>query len=622
MRIPLLLLSASAILIGCSGATPKEPFPNRWSDVRLSPVLEAQEHRDTKALCSLLEDPEVVVREAAALAFASVQDSVSIPCLLKALGDDVAVVRATAAFSLGFIANRNALEEMARRALEEKDSTVQRALFTASFLATQRSGQLKDPKEIINYLVHSSGHERIRAADALRRLPDSSLQRISADYLALFDSINPSETEAILTLALSKIGGTDAVSLARQYAQEEMPNALRVNALRALTTFIEPQDGDLFVSAAREGAVGTVAIEGLHLLPSLDHDQAMAVRKAAVDPLLATQALSLALWAGEKDSDSLTALLHHTAMSDPSPYVRAAAILANPSQFGVITLTEALDLLVDPSIHPAVRQAAFTSASKDQAAEHMRQFQQMIRPDEDRRWRDLRSPLHEAFHSGDAGLICASLEQLLETGGDPDSLFITPELERTLRDTLRPLADLEALRLLDKIIAMRTGSQTSTPAPVRFNHPVDPVKLRALKQGQRYRIVTVKGEIIIATDVDDCPGSSVVFDSLVVASYYNGKSFHRMVPGFVVQGGCPRGDGYGGMPWTLRTEIGSKLFTAGSVGLASAGRDTESCQFFITHSATPHLDGRYTRFGEVVSGMDVVWRLQVGDAMERVERIE
>ncbi|HQV74125.1 MAG TPA: HEAT repeat domain-containing protein, partial [Flavobacteriales bacterium] len=172
MRIPLLLFSATAILIGCSGATPKEPFPNRWSDVRLSPVLEAQEHRDTKALCSLLEDPEVVVREAAALAFASVQDSVSIPCLLKALGDDVAVVRATAAFSLGFIANGSALEEMAKSALQEKDSTVQRALFTASFLATQRSGQLKDPKEIINYLVHSSGHERIRAADALRRLPD------------------------------------------------------------------------------------------------------------------------------------------------------------------------------------------------------------------------------------------------------------------------------------------------------------------------------------------------------------------------------------------------------------------------------------------------------------------
>jgi len=150
---------------------------------------------------------------------------------------------------------------------------------------------------------------------------------------------------------------------------------------------------------------------------------------------------------------------------------------------------------------------------------------------------------------------------------------------------------------------------------------IDPIKLRALAQGQQYRITTSKGAIIIATDVNDCPGSSLAFDSLVTAGYYNGKSFHRMVPNFVVQGGCPRGDGYGGMPWTLRTEIGRKPFTAGSVGLASAGRDTESCQFFITHSATPHLDGRYTRFGEVVSGMDVVMKLQVGDVMLQVEKI-
>jgi len=150
---------------------------------------------------------------------------------------------------------------------------------------------------------------------------------------------------------------------------------------------------------------------------------------------------------------------------------------------------------------------------------------------------------------------------------------------------------------------------------------IDPIKLRALAQGQQYRITTSKGAIIIATDVNDCPGSSLAFDSLVTTGYYNGKSFHRMVPNFVVQGGCPRGDGYGGMPWTLRTEIGRKPFTAGSVGLASAGRDTESCQFFITHSATPHLDGRYTRFGEVVSGMDVVMKLQVGDVMLGVEKM-
>ena len=97
---------------------------------------------------------------------------------------------------------------------------------------------------------------------------------------------------------------------------------------------------------------------------------------------------------------------------------------------------------------------------------------------------------------------------------------------------------------------------------VPFNHPIDRTRLLALKQGQRYRITTTKGEIIMMTDVDECPGSSLAFDSLVVAGYYNGKAFHRVVPDFVAQGRCPRGAGYGGMPWTLRTEIGRKPFTA------------------------------------------------------------
>nr|HPJ53215.1 peptidylprolyl isomerase [Flavobacteriales bacterium] len=135
------------------------------------------------------------------------------------------------------------------------------------------------------------------------------------------------------------------------------------------------------------------------------------------------------------------------------------------------------------------------------------------------------------------------------------------------------------------------------------------------------RIVTDKGEVTLALEVDVAPGSSVAFDSLVTAGYYNGKTFHRQVPGFVVQGGCPRGDGFGSMDWTLRTEVGLPGFSTGAVGLASAGPDTESCQFFIMLGPAPHLDGRYTRFAHVVDGLDVVQRLQVGDVMRRVERL-
>jgi hypothetical protein len=121
--------------------------------------------------------------------------------------------------------------------------------------------------------------------------------------------------------------------------------------------------------------------------------------------------------------------------------------------------------------------------------------------------------------------------------------------------------------------------------------------------------------------VNECPGSSLAFDSLVTAGYYNGKAFHRMVPNFVVQGGCPRGDGYGGMPWTLRTEIGRKLFTAGIGGPCFRWKGYRELP--VLHHAQRHATPGwplqpYRAFGsphrEVVEGMDRwSWRLpQVG----------
>ena len=85
-----------------------------------------------------------------------------------------------------------------------------------------------------------------------------------------------------------------------------------------------------------------------------------------------------------------------------------------------------------------------------------------------------------------------------------------------------------------------------------------------------------------------------------------GRPSHRVVPNFVAQGGCPRGDGFGSLPYTIRSEFAPIHYGTGSVGVASAGAHTESCQWFITHSPTPRLDGRYTIFAEVIRGMEVV----------------
>ena len=115
------------------------------------------------------------------------------------------------------------------------------------------------------------------------------------------------------------------------------------------------------------------------------------------------------------------------------------------------------------------------------------------------------------------------------------------------------------------------------------------------------------------------PGSVLNFINLVDKGFYAGKKFHRVVPNFVIQGGCPRGDGYGSLDYTIRSELPSLSYDEqGYVGMASAGRHTEGTQFFITHSPTLHLDGEYTIFGKVTEGMDVVHNIMVGDSIQQV----
>ncbi|HEV7503172.1 MAG TPA: peptidylprolyl isomerase, partial [Vicinamibacteria bacterium] len=96
-------------------------------------------------------------------------------------------------------------------------------------------------------------------------------------------------------------------------------------------------------------------------------------------------------------------------------------------------------------------------------------------------------------------------------------------------------------------------------------------------------------------------------------------TFHRVVPGFVIQGGDPRGDGNGGPGFALRDEFGERPYGRGVVGMALSGKDTGGSQLFITLAPAPHLDGRYTVFGWVASGMDVADKIRPGDVIEKVE---
>ena len=129
---------------------------------------------------------------------------------------------------------------------------------------------------------------------------------------------------------------------------------------------------------------------------------------------------------------------------------------------------------------------------------------------------------------------------------------------------------------------------------------------------------TDRGRIVIELFADETPVTAANFLSLARDGFYDGLTLHRVVPGFVIQGGCPRGDGWGGPGYSIPCEVTARPYERGSVGMALAGKDTGGSQFFITHSPQPHLDGRYTLFGRVKEGMDVVDRIQPGDRIVRV----
>jgi peptidyl-prolyl cis-trans isomerase B (cyclophilin B) len=117
----------------------------------------------------------------------------------------------------------------------------------------------------------------------------------------------------------------------------------------------------------------------------------------------------------------------------------------------------------------------------------------------------------------------------------------------------------------------------------------------------------------------DAPKTVENFVTLARKGFYDGLTFHRVVPDFVVQGGCPKGDGTGGPGYTVKAEFNKQKHVRGSVAMArSQHPDSAGCQFYITYGATPHLDNNYTVFGKVTSGMEAVDRIKQGDRMKSV----
>jgi len=135
-------------------------------------------------------------------------------------------------------------------------------------------------------------------------------------------------------------------------------------------------------------------------------------------------------------------------------------------------------------------------------------------------------------------------------------------------------------------------------------------------------IITAKGNMQVVFFEKDAPGTVKNFTDLAKKGFYDGLTFHRVIPDFVIQGGCPRGDGTGGPGYKIKCELDgeNQVHDKGVLSMAHAGRDSGGSQFFICHNRknTQHLDRNHTVFGKVTEGLDVIDNIRAGDIIERI----
>ncbi len=330
-----------------------------------------------------------------------------------------------------------------------------------------------------------------------------------------------------------------------------------------------------------------------HLLP-----RALAQPPSELRPLLRARLLRAA---GETSSPEARNLLFAAAREE-EPLIQSAAIdglqslcrrTTSDSALVDAVIRESLRLLETRDVAVATTSASLLGDSLFRRSESVGPLLATLE--------NLRPP-----HDTEA------MQEIIATLGKlRDSRALQPLLA-LLQSPDRSVAASSAAALREMTGVDYSGRIERKPEPLYVD--LDFAYLRTLPPVVRVKLETGRGDITIDLEKNDAPFTVMAILKLAgQKGFYRGLTFHRVVPNFVVQGGDPRGDGWGGPGFAIRSEFSLRSYETGTVGIASAGKDTEGSQFFITHSPQPHLDGRYTIIGNVVAGMDVVDRLQVDD---------
>ena len=172
--------------------------------------------------------------------------------------------------------------------------------------------------------------------------------------------------------------------------------------------------------------------------------------------------------------------------------------------------------------------------------------------------------------------------------------------------------------VLVTLLLASCGGQAPEPAPEPKTYSAPPPMTIDTSKQYTATIETEKGNLVLELFASDVPVTVNNFVFLARDGFYNGTTFHRVVPDFVAQGGDPTGTGAGNPGYSFADEFTEHTHVTGALSMANSGPNTNGCQFFITYAPQPHLDGKHTVFGQLIEGTDVLEKIEQGDTIIRI----
>lgn len=624
-------------------------------------ILTLQDLQLSDSLTHWLDHEDATYRYLTLRAFASIKDHDQIENLVVALSDEIKAVRQQAAYALGQSGDQKA-EEALISAFDSEDSLRQNQGFNAVVLeAIGKIGSLSSLNHIASvstyrptdttlllgqakaiYRFATRGYTSEKGTDRMVEFVKGSIyptdvQWVAANYLMRAKDIDLSSHSAILNSAfkgqntpeikmcLALALGKSPIETTRKTLIGELNKAqdyrVHCNILRALKSFDLNLHFEAVQDKLKDEHVAVAQCAADLIKAKGDSEQANDYKNLARDTNYHWSVRAKLYEASHAHfpfyySISKGAInwdLTKWMQTAKDPYIVGALVkaMAEDPQNYKKTL-EALD-----HEHSFVKTTA-AAALKD-ILDHQ-EFDFIFSSNKNRLQIEVNSKIEEKMRSGDPGLI-AELSQII---GHKNLKPSRGELNYSYLDTvlltLSLPENIETYNILNKAIARLKGQPEPVDKIPLVNHPMDWKVIKNLSDSSKAEIKTNRGTFVMQFDRSTAPATVANFVDLAERGFYDGKTFHRVVPNFVIQGGCPRGDGYGSLNYTIRSELADfpSYKKAGMVGMASAGNHTECTQWFVTHCPTPHLDGNYTIFAEVTKGMDVIHSMEQGDVIQSV----